>query len=320
MTANCQPRRSLTVVALWALLGPLLLLTPLRQVEAQPAGLLARRDGVLETIDSEYNSIRVEKQGSVVSLTFGHRAVRYVESAIDWSRRDELIVPYTRMMTVALAYGRTPVRRIGLVGLGGGRTISYLVGAVPEASADVAELDPAVVDVARRYFGVETGPRLRVHQQDGRVFLNTAKDKFDLVLLDAYRGPFVPFHLTTREFYQMIKARLAPGGVVAQNVEPSTMLFDSAYQTMKAVFDQVDAFEGNGNIVLVGYAGKQLSDVELGAAATVWQSRYRLRYDLRQLVQSRRAVKVNAAAKVLTDDFAPVEDLKAIRHHNEKHR
>ena len=62
----------------------------------------------------------------------------------------------------------------------------------------------------------------------------------------------MPFHLTTQEFYRLVKSRLTEGGVVAQNVEPTTMFFDSAYATMKSVFDQVDAIDAGGNIVLIG--------------------------------------------------------------------
>lgn len=285
---------------------------------AQPVSALMRADGVVEKIDSEYNSIVVEKQGSVISLNFGYRNIRYTESAIDWNTRNDLIVQYTRYMSVALAYFQNNIAKIGMVGLGGGRTISYLSESLPETTADVAELDPAVIDVAKRYFGTVGSPRLRIHAQDGRVYFASARQKYDLVLLDAYRGPFVPFHLTTREFYQLIKSRLSEGGVVAQNVEPSTMFFDSAFVTMKSVFDQVDAFEAGGNIVLVGYAGKKLSDDELAAAAKRSQDRFKLKYDLRELVKSRKVVNADRSAKILTDDFAPVENLKVIRRHNEK--
>lgn len=284
----------------------------------QPVSALMRADGVIEKIDSEYNSIVVEKQGSVISLNFGYRNVRYTESAIDWNKRSDLIVQYTRYMSVALAYIQNNITKIGMVGLGGGRTISYLSDSLPEAAADVAELDPAVIDVAKRYFGTVGSPRLRIHAQDGRVYFAGARQKYDLVLLDAYRGPFVPFHLTTKEFYQLIKSRLSDGGVVAQNVEPSTMFFDSAFVTMKSVFDQVDAFEAGGNVVLVGYSGKKLSDDELGAAAKRSQDKFKLKYDLKELVKSRKMVNVDRSAKVLTDDFAPVENLKVIKRHNEK--
>lgn len=274
----------------------------------------------LERVDSEYNTIFVQKDGDFVSLNFGHGRNRYTESAIDLKHRDQLVVPYTRYMTSALAFTPNPVRKVALVGLGGGRTISYLVSGIPTLVADVAEIDPAVINLARKYFGVTSTPRLRIHAKDGRIFLRQTRDTFDLILLDAYRGPFVPFHLTTQEFYRMVKGRLNKGGVVAQNVEPTTMFFDSAYATMKSVFDQVDVVEASGNIVLVGYAGKRITDEQLARQAALAQQRYRLKYDLPTLVKARRAAPRVTAAKVLTDDFAPVEMLKTIKRHNEKRK
>jgi spermidine synthase len=244
--------------------------------------------------------------------------MRYTESVIDLKHRDELVVNYTRYMTSALAFNPNPVRKIALVGLGGGRTISYLVNGLPGAVAEVAEIDPAVMRLAKKYFGVTSTPRLHIHNKDGRIFLRQSPQKYDLILLDAYRGPFVPFHLTTKEFYQLTKQRLNPGGVVAQNVEPTTMFFDSAYATMKSVFDQVDVIDAGGNIVLVGYAGKRLTDAQLMTLAGMAQDRYKLKYDLRMLVKARQASPAVAGARILTDDFAPVEMLKTIKRHNEK--
>jgi spermidine synthase len=221
-------------------------------------------------------------------------------------------------MSTALVYDPREIRRIALVGLGGGRTISYFLSSLPQVQADVAELDPAVISLAQKYFGVSPTDRLHIFSKDGRVFLNQTKDKFDIILVDAYRGPFVPFHLTTQEFYRLAKSRLNEGGVVAQNVEPTTMFFDSAYATMKSVFANVDAFEAGGNIVLVGYGGDRLSNAELARRAAVVQEKFKLKYDMRELVKARRDVTVAADARVLTDDFAPVEMLKTIRRHNEK--
>ncbi len=274
----------------------------------------------IERVDSEYNTIFVEKEGDQISLNFGHGRNRYTESVIDLKHRDELVVTYTRYMTSALAFNPNPVRRVALVGLGGGRTISYLVSGMPNMVADVAEIDPAVISLAKKYFGTQSTPRLRIHAKDGRIFLRQSRDKFDLILLDAYRGPFVPFHLTTKEFYQLAKSKLGPAGVVAQNVEPTTMFFDSAYATMKSVFDQVDVIEAGGNVVLVGYAGARLSDAQLATLAGAAQKRYGLKYDLRTLVKARRASPNVAGARILTDDFAPVEMLKTIKRHNEKRK
>ncbi|MDD3444868.1 MAG: fused MFS/spermidine synthase [Zavarzinia sp.] len=287
--------------------------------QAQDTSALAPLpDGELERVDSEYNTIFVEKHGDVVGLYFGYRRMRYTESAISISKPRALIVPYTRTMTAALAFHAEPVKRIALVGLGGGRTINYLVQALPGAVADVAELDGAVVDLAARYFDTRESDRLHIHTVDGRIFLRRTQEKYDLVLLDAYRGPFVPFHLTTQEFYRLVQETLAPGGIVAQNVEPTTMFFDSAYATMKSVFDQVDMIPAHGNIVLVGYAGPRLSDEELAARAALVQARDQLPYDLRELVKARREVGTIDKPTILTDDFAPVESLHTIERHNEK--
>ena len=285
---------------------------------AQATSTLMLRDGVIEKVESEYNTIFVEKQGSMITLNFGYRSNRYTESVLDTRNLNDLVVTYTRYMTAALAYRQEPVKRIALVGLGGGRTISYLVASMPDVVADVAELDPAVIMLARKYFAMEGSNRLRVHSKDGRVFLTQSKDKFDLILLDAYRGPFVPFHLTTQEFYRLVKNRLSPGGVVAQNVEPSTMFFDAAYVTMKSVFEQVDVIDAGGNIVLVGYVGPRLSTAELESRARKMQEKLKLKYDLRELIMARRDAQISKEAKVLTDDFAPVEMLKTVKHHNEK--
>lgn len=292
---------------------------PPRPAAAQDVSRLAALpDGLLERIDSEYNTVFVEKHGDVVGLYFGYRRLRYTESAISISKPRALIVPYTRFMTAALAFREEPVKRIALVGLGGGRTINYLVQALPGVVADVAELDGAVVDLAERYFDTRESDRLHIHTVDGRIFMRRTDETYDLILLDAYRGPFVPFHLTTQEFYRLVQEKLSPGGIVAQNVEPTTMFFDSAYATMKSVFDQVDMIPAQGNIVLVGYQGPRLSDQELAARAARVQARDQLPYDLRDLARARREVGTVKAPTILTDDFAPVESLHTIERHNEK--
>ena len=89
-----------------------------------------------------------------------------------------------------------------------------------------------MLELAKKYFGIKEEPNFHVANRDGRLFLQESKDHYDIILIDAYRGPFVPFHLLTKEFYQLVKDHLAEGGVVAQNVEPSTMLFDSAVKTI----------------------------------------------------------------------------------------
>jgi spermidine synthase len=272
---------------------------------------------VLESVESEYNNIFVVQQGNQRIMTFGYRGSHYTESVYDQTHPRDLVVKYTRYMTLGLIYP-DKLERGAFVGLGGGRTASYVVRTVPDFQFDVAELDKEVIRLAQQYFGIEQSERLRIFPQDGRVYLTRSKDTYDIVFLDAYRGPFVPFHLLTKEFFSLIKSRLRPNGVVVQNVEPTTMLLDSAVVTIKSVFPNVDVYQAGGNIVLIGYSGVPFSLEALKQKAETFNQRFRPLYDPAEMLSSRQVLEISPKAKVLTDDFAPVEMLHTIKRHNEK--
>jgi spermidine synthase len=283
---------------------------------AAGGSLVAQEPGLLEKRESLYNNIFIFGDKDTVTMTFGQNKRYYTESAMKLSDPGGLSVEYTRYMTLGVAYP-SKLERVLEIGLGGGRTVSYLSASLPDVAILAVELDKDVVDLAKKYFRFTETARLRTVVSDGRSFLMRDNDRWDLILIDAYRGPFVPFHLLTREFYTLVKSRLAPGGVVVQNIEPSTMLFDSATATLRSVFPSVDLYEGGGNVIAVGYDGPSLSQAELLARAARAQARYNLRYDLRTMAQARR-VLTRPGGKVLTDDFAPVETLRAIEQKNEK--
>lgn len=295
---------------------------------------------LVESRESVYNNIYVYRTGTYVSMTFGHNQDLFEESRCNTSDDRELPIPYTQFMTASLIYPNK-INSILEIGSGGGRTAWYLHRFLPKVHITTVELDPAVVELSHKYFGIKDEPNFRAIARDGRLFLAGSKDKYDVILIDAYRGPFVPFHLLTTEFYQIVKRHLAKGGVIAENVEPKTMLFDSAVKTLHAVFPQVEFYDASGdnvggNVVMIAYDGDELSGSDLHRMAETHQSDYRLRYDLQQMLPHRFLLKpvgssfdvVNQAgqgtagiadnAKVLTDDFAPVESLKAIARHNQK--
>ncbi len=280
------------------------------------APVAAAANELLEKRESLYNNIFIFGDKDAVSMTFGQNKRYYTESAMQLSDPGGLSVEYTRYMTVGVAYP-PKIERIAEIGLGGGRTVSYLSASLPDTGILAIELDKDVVDLAKKYFKFQESARLRAVVSDGRAFLLKDSAKWDVILIDAYRGPFVPFHLLTREFYTLVKSRLNPGGVVVQNIEPSTMLFDSASATLKSVFPSVDLYDGGGNVVAVGYDGPQLSQAELLARAAKVQARYKLRYDLTKLAAERRVLN-RPTGKILTDDFAPVETMRAIEQKNEK--
>ncbi|MBI3677559.1 MAG: fused MFS/spermidine synthase [Proteobacteria bacterium] len=276
----------------------------------------------VEYKESLYNNIYIYRSGNYVSMTFGYNSRIYTESACNTKDDRELPIAYTRFMTSGLMYAKN-ARSILEIGFGGGRTSWYLHRFLPNAQVTSVELDPTVMELAKKYFGIREEAKFHVANRDGRLFLSESKDKYDVILIDAYRGPFVPFHLLTKEFYGIVKAHLADGGVVVQNVEPSTMLFDSAVKTIGSVFPNLDFYLAEGNVVTVAYDGPKRSIGELQTLAKARQAQYTLRYALAPMLDSRRPYASNSTAidgnaKVLTDDFAPVESLRAIEQHNRK--
>lgn len=272
---------------------------------------------LLEKRESLYNNIFIYGDGAYVHMTFGRENRRYfTESSVNLSDPGALIVDYTRYMTLGIAYP-PKVERILELGLGGGRTVSYLNAALPDASIVSVELDKDVVELGRKYFHFTESARLRTVVSDGRAFLMRDDSRWDVIMIDAYRGPFVPFHLLTREFYALVKSRLTPGGVVVQNIEPTTMLYDSAIATLNTVFPSIDLYEADGNVVAVGYDGPSLPQAELLARAARAQAAYKFRYELRSMAKGRRVFK-RSAGKIMSDDFAPVETLRAIEQNNDK--
>jgi spermidine synthase len=128
----------------------------------------------------------------------------------------------------------------------------------------------------------------------------------------------VPFHLLTTEFYKLVAAHLKSGGVAVQNVEPTTMLFDNAVATIQSAFAHLVFLRGDGNIVIVAYNGAEKDEATLLRQVRDRQARYGFRYDLATILERRFTPDWNQATRPLTDDFAPVESLKAIARHNER--
>lgn len=284
-----------------------------------PAAIADAPPGLIEKVESLYNDTYLYKQpdGNLM-LSFGAKRLRYVESIVDPT--DELVLPveYTRSMTGAALSYAPRLDKAAIIGLGGGRTAWYLHKSVPDLAFTAVELDPEVARMAERYFGVRPEKNFDLVISDGRVWLARSEEKFDVILIDAYRGPFVPFHLLTSEFYKLVAEHLTLGGIAVQNVEPTTMLFDSAVATIRSAFEHTVFLYGGGNIVIVGYNGPEKDEASLQEIVAKRQAEHGFRYPPVDALARRFAPDFDATTAPLTDDFAPVEYLKAIERHNEK--
>jgi spermidine synthase len=164
-----------------------------------------------------------------------------------------------------------PPRRALLLGMGGGSVGAILAARYPELASTYAEIDPAMVDVARAQFGFVASERLDVVVADGRRYVADHDERWDWIYCDTYIGQAVPFHLATLEFFELLRSRLAPEGAVGLNLagridHPFAL---AIVRTLRRVFARVEIFSvrGSGNFLLVGHDGEPVPDSELAARA-----------------------------------------------------
>jgi spermidine synthase len=274
--------------------------------EALRADMLMRNDGQIARIETEYNDIFITKRRNELTMSFQLKGWDYTESVTNLADPDDLPVRYTRMMTIGVIYPKEP-KKILMLGLGGGSLSTYLGRFMPEAAIDTVEIDPGVTKAAKDYFGIRETARVRYFDADGRVYLNRNRQLYDVILVDAFQGGYVPFHLLTKEFYALLKQRLTPGGVAVFNVHDGTKLYRSTLRTQATVFDGVHVYpSGEGEAITVATAGPLPDDATLSERATALQQKHSFRFPLPALLARRIAMPSVQGGELLTDDFAPV--------------
>jgi predicted membrane-bound spermidine synthase len=270
------------------------------------ADMLARKDGRVAHIETEHNDIYINKRREELTMSFQLKGWDYDESIINLKDPDDLPVLYTRNMTLGVVYPEETKSAL-MLGLGGGSISTYLGRHMPDLPIDTVEIDPKVISAAKTFFGIRETPRVRYLEGDARVFLNRHKQTYDLILVDAFHGGYVPFHLLTKEFYTLLKQRLTPTGVAAFNVHDGTKLFASTVLTLSAVFPTVHLYpSGEGETIVIATASPAPSDEVLAQRAAALQEQYRFRFPLPQLLARRTNTKPAQKGELITDDFAPV--------------
>ncbi|MBI3084518.1 MAG: fused MFS/spermidine synthase, partial [candidate division NC10 bacterium] len=199
----------------------------------------AAEPGLLLDMDSFYNHIHVVDDGGTRYMDFDNLRQSAMLLQDPW----ELRLRYTRFLALALAFQPEPKRAL-ILGLGGGSFPKRLYRDFPQVVVDAVDIDPEVLAIAKRYFQVPEDSRMRLHPKDGRRFVRETDATYDLIFLDAYNSDTIPFHLTTREFYRGLEARLAPGGIVVSNLigslrGPQSAFFRTMYRTLAESFPTV---------------------------------------------------------------------------------
>src|SRR4051794_27066990 len=254
--------------------------------------------------ETEYQYARVvENDAGVRELELNEgRAVHSV-----YAPRTVLTGDYwDEFLVLPFAARRTPPRRIAVLGNAGGTTARAYGQLFPRTRVDAVDIDPELARIGRRWFDM-TGPHLRSISADARPFLRRAHDRaYDAIFVDAYRQPYIPFYLATREFFALARRKLAPGGTLVVNVghpEGSARLERVLAATMRVPFGTVlrDPVAPT-NTMLVGARGPL-------SAAAVARAAPRLPPGVPPiaLAAAGRTRPALRGGRVYTDDLAPVE-------------
>jgi spermidine synthase len=329
LLAASKVERRRAVAALTAMLAGIAVLTssaaPSRAGDVVDDAVLAKmlkhHDGMVAHLETEYNDVFIDKHKTKLTMSFQYKGWDLIESMIDLKDADALIAPYSRLMTVALAYAAN-AKKILMIGLGAGVISTYLGRAMPDATITAVELDPGVIGAAKKYFGLRESDRMRYVGSDGRVYLTRHKERYDVIIVDAFYGSYIPFHLLTKEFYDLLKQRLAPQGAITFNSFDDSKLFASTVKTLAGIFPTLDLYPSGEGETVIAVAPAALAPDTIAARAAALQAHYKFRYPLPELLTKRAKdpQSKGAKGKILTDDFAPVNLYNAIRPHRRKRK
>ena len=273
---------------------------------------LKNNAGQVYEAESAYNYIQVKQQGDFTLLRLnegqGVHSI-YNPNTLQYDG------PWDQVMAGPYFYtNRKPseVKRIAIVGLAAGTTARQLAAVYPNVPIDGFELDPKIVEVGQQYFGM-TMPNLNIIIGDGRLNLERSEHQYDIISVDAYRPPYIPPHMTTQEFFQIVASHLTDDGVLTINsasVPGDFRLINGLATTMATVFPSIYMVDIPGSLNTVIFATKQETRSENFAMNLVALSNEPtvhplLIHTMQVSMAGMRTSYENT--QVFTDDHAPIE-------------
>jgi len=264
--------------------------------------------------ESVYNYLIISRKDSVVR--FRRMENGATVSAIDVSHPKRQVIPYTATLFAAALVKREP-RVVLNIGLGAGAFNRLFEPTFTSAKLTTVEIDSMILEVAEAFTAFRQDERNQVVLNDGRRYLLRSQEKWDWIVLDAYiRNSQVPPHLTTLEFYQLVKTHLRDDGVFVVNLHYGNALYQSHLKTLRTAFPQVALLgvPGTGNIIVmaVKYRQPELMRQIAGADLDLLPNLAEWGVDFAAMKKAPRTadeVALPRGVKILTDEFAPVEFL-----------
>lgn len=205
-----------------------------------------------------------------------------------------------------------PPQKLAVVGLAAGTIPKQYVRVFEQVQVDGIELDPQIVQAGYDYFALQH-PRIHVITGDGRYQLNQLDGGYDVVTIDAYKVPYIPWHLTTTDFFMEVKAQLTDSGVVAVNVGRAPhdrSLVEAMTATMQQVFATVHTADvpGSLNTILFATVRPTTYDNIVQNLAVLDSSADPLLRQVLELTANAQVPTVTGNV-IFTDERAPVETI-----------
>lgn len=306
------------------LLAFLLMALPGAFVTPQERTFLRDGDRVVFDADTPYHHITVVDNRIEDSRQL--RFDRYVESAVRRTPPHTSLARYTDYFHLAFLV-QPDLKRSLFIGAGGGVGPRAFRMHDPGMEIDVVDIDPEVLRIAKDYFYLEPDDRLRLIARDGRMFVRQSPGDYDCIVLDAFTiGGGIPFHLVTREFFDLCRKRMTDRGVFVMNINsamegPDGRIFHSMLRTFESVFPRTYAFamdrrygspEQSRNILLVATPGDEpISPQEWQARAATFVPKSYLTTDSIQAMIDDLVIDRpdTTGSPLFTDDHSPIETM-----------
>jgi spermidine synthase len=269
--------------------------------------------------DTFYHRIRIEEDNEARYMYFD----RTLQSAMNLKDPTALRLIYSRYTSLGFTF-RPDAKKMLVIGLGGGSIPKKIQKEFPHMEIDAVEIDPEVIKMAKDYFNIKENILLRLHAQDGRLFMTRTRQQYDIILLDAYFTDAMPFHLTTKQFFELAQKKLTPNGIIVANLisavtGPSGKIARAFVRTQRQVFPQTYVF-----------AARRADNVSLDTIQNVIviATREKQRLDIKEIVKRAAAIDkglfpdpiqdiaiayfdkpLPEDVPILTDDYAPTDNL-----------
>ena len=175
-------------------------------------------------------------------------------------------------------------------------------------AVDGVEIDPVITEVGKKFFGLVLDDKSKIYHEDARTFLIKSRKKYDVIYVDIFAGSaYVPFHVITREFFELVKAALSENGVMAINLHP----YPSGSEIKEYILNTVvTVFPCSFLSQHILYSFNSPTSLLKLRASLDWRKiPLSLVPIASRTLQGMRKVKLTSAEKIFTDDYAPVESL-----------